>query len=122
MPTDLQFQTLAGLFAVCRLNARDEVPEWATMGDALSVVARTRDELSIVVEARYVPQDVRVERDWRALRVRGVLDFALVGVLARITTALAEANVSVFAVSTFDTDYVLVRDQDFAAALGVLGG
>ena len=84
-------------------------------------VTRTSDELSLVCETDYVPEDV-VEREdgWRALVVAGPLDFALVGILAKIAEALASAGVSLFALSTFKTDYVLVKDKSLDTAIEAL--
>jgi hypothetical protein len=84
-------------------------------------VARTSEELSIVVEERSVPEGVRCERGWRGLKVAGPLDFGLTGILAAIAAPLAQAEISIFAVSTFDTDYVLVRQPRLEQAVAVLG-
>lgn len=112
-------QPLEPLFAICRLPADAPTPSWAQKG-GLSCITRTRDELSIVCEQRLVPEGISGQRDWRALRVPGPLDFALTGVLAKLTAPLAEADISIFALSTFDTDYLLVRDADFDAAITLL--
>lgn len=109
-----------GRYAVCRLAADAAVPSWAD-GDGLVVVARTADELSIVCAEGRVPADVRREDGFACLSVVGPLDFTLTGVLAEIATALAEAHVSLFAVSTFDTDHVLVRADDLGRAVEALG-
>jgi hypothetical protein len=83
---------------------------------------RTASELSVVCAAAGVPDDVRAERGWRALAVEGPLDLALTGVLASLLVPLAHAGVSIFAVSTYDTDYVLVRSERLADALEALRG
>lgn len=87
----------------------------AQAGAFLSVT-RTTAELSIVCPDDVVPDGVRAERGFAALAVEGPLDFSLVGILARITTALADAGISLFALSTFDTDYILVRGRDLVSA------
>jgi hypothetical protein len=115
----LRLQLLPENLAVCRLEPDCPVPDWATQGPFYSVT-RTVDELSVVCLERAVPEDVKAERGWRILRVEGPLDFALTGVLARLTTPLAEAGVSVFALSTYDADYLLVRDRDVPAAVAAL--
>lgn len=94
--------------AVCRLAAQDGVPDWAWNRE-FSSITRTSEELSIVCRGCDVPQHVKAERDWRALRVIGPLDFSLTGVLVGLAAPLAEAGISIFSVSTFDTDYLLVR-------------
>lgn len=111
-----RLEVLAGRLAVCRLGPRDAVPPWADGGGPLRATVRTGDELSIVCAEAAVPAGARAERGWRALKVAGPLDFALTGVLAALAAPLARAGVSIFAVSTFDTDYVLVRDDDLARA------
>ncbi len=106
---------------MCRMDRDGGVPAWAMRGD-FSSITRTDDELSIVCPESAVPVGVRAERGWRALRVAGVLDFSLVGVLASLAVPLAGAGINLFAVSTFDTDYLLVREPDLARAVAALRG
>ena len=106
-------------FAVARLEPSDAVPAWATEGSIFSVT-RTPDELSVVCAASRVRPPVRAERGWRCLRVAGTIDFAVTGVLASIAAPLADAGVSIFAISTYDTDYVLVREHALPAAIAAL--
>ena len=105
---------IPGRFAVARLAPDAPIPTWAT--GALTSITRTADELSIVCDNDAVPGGVYAMRDFAALRVLGTIDFAVVGVLAAMTRVLAEAAVSVFAFSTFDTDYLLVRTSDYGRA------
>jgi GNAT superfamily N-acetyltransferase len=110
---------LDGTFAVCRLARDVPLPAWATGGSFVSIT-RTADELSVVCREEAVPEGVRCERGWRCLRVAGTLDFSLVGILSSLLVPLAEAGVSVFAVSTFDTDYLFLKGQDCPLAVEVL--
>jgi len=110
---------LNGRFAICRLDAGSDVPRWA-VGGAFSSVTRTDDELSIVCEEARLPSGLAAERGWRCLRVAGPLAFSEIGVLSSLTGALAEAQVSVFAISTYDTDYLLVREADADPAVVAL--
>jgi GNAT superfamily N-acetyltransferase len=112
---------LPGKYAVCRLPAEEPLPAWATAGVFVSVT-RTREELSVVCPEDAVPGGVECRRGWRCLRVAGRLDFSLVGVLASLLAPVAEAGVSVVALSTFDTDYFLVPEADLAAAAEALRG
>lgn len=105
------------LFAVARLDAEAPIPTWA---DGFFSVTRTQSELSIVCAATAVPADVKAERGFRMLAVEGPLDFSLTGVLSSITGALAMAQISVFTISTYDTDYVLIRDEKFSDAAEAL--
>lgn len=122
----MDFQQLAlivvdGIFAVCRLEPDAPMPPWATAGNYFSIT-RTADELSVVCPQEVVPEGVKCERGWRCLRVAGTVPFSVVGVLASLTVPLAEAGISVFAISTFDTDYLLVKAEDLAAAVEALRG
>jgi hypothetical protein len=112
---------LPGLFAVCQLDPKASLPVWATAGSSAFVsVTRTRSELSIVCAQEKVPDDVRTERDWRCLMVQGPLDFSLTGVLSALLAPLAGAGVSIFALSTFDTDYLLIRAAQLDSAVETL--
>lgn len=104
-------------FSVCKLGKFDG----ASLPDGMFFFARTEDEISLVCETRCIPKDaVKVEGGWKALRVAGTLDFGLVGIIAGISAVLAEAGVSVFVVSTFDTDYVLMKDEGFQKGVAAL--
>lgn len=111
--TSYTLEVLPGTFAICRLNADAEVPDWAT--GEISSITRTSDELSVVCSQDNVPEDIHCEPDWRCLRVVGKLDFSMVGVIASLTGTLAEVRISVFVVSTYNTDYLLVKDADLEA-------
>jgi len=115
----MQLVVLEDELGVARLNATDPTPAWAAQG-SVSSVTRTAEELSIVCAAAAIPAHVHAERGWRGLRIAGRLDFSLTGVLASIAGPLASAGVSIFAISTFDTDYILVRAQSVAAAVECL--
>jgi hypothetical protein len=107
--------------SVCRLDPTAEVPDWAIAGGFFSVT-RTAEELSVVCPEDSVPEDVRCEGGWRALKLEGPFEFSEVGVLASVAVPLAEAGVGIFAVSTFDTDYVLVKEEQLEPAVAALRG
>jgi hypothetical protein len=115
----LDLTVLPDVLAVCRLPAGAASPPWLE-GETFAAVTRTPEETSVVCRAEVVPQGVRAEPGWRALRVAGPLDFALTGVLLSLLGPLADAGVSVFALSTFDTDVVLVREAALDDALAAL--
>lgn len=106
--------------AVCRLPADAQVPVWAQQGRGFVSITRTEEELSIVCAAEGVPAGFRQEGPFRALKVRGPLDFSLTGIMARLTRPLADATIAVFVLSTFDTDYLLVRESSLRAAAAAL--
>jgi len=116
LPLDVLPETLA----VCRLPADTPLPAWATGPALFLTISRTAEELSITTAQAVVPPDVRCERDYRALRVHGTLPPNLVGILLSIAEPLAQAGLSIFAISTYDTDYVLVKARDLPAALEAL--
>ncbi len=115
----LKLKFLPERYAVCRLWPDAELPGWAVGGSFYSVT-RTPDELSIVCEEPLVPDAVTAERGWRCLMVEGPLDFSLTGILLSIAEPLAKARVAIFAVSTFNTDYVLVKESSVADAAKAL--
>ena len=116
---NLRLSVLPGTLAICRLGPDDPLPDWAQDGDFLSIT-RTSDELSIVCSEAAVPDSVKSDRGWRCLKVEGPLDFSLTGVLASLLAPLADAGISIFAVSTFDTDYLLVKAGNLAHTAEVL--
>jgi len=108
-----------GSYAICQLDPNQPMPSWATSGEWWSVT-KTRDELSIVCAGDQVPTNVRNEFGWSLLKVKGPIAFALTGLLARLSTCLANGGVSAFALSTFDTDYLLVKTTDLRRAKKLL--
>lgn len=116
---DIPLILLPAKLAVSRLSPVAQLPGWAASGDLLAYVY-THEELSVVCEERFVPPEITSERGWRALKVQGPLDFSLVGVLASIAAPLAEANVSIFAISTYNTDYILFPEKMLSPALQAL--
>lgn len=119
--TPLRLYVLAERLAVCRLDPASEIPAWAARAGCF-FVTRAPGELSVVCPEASAPPGVRSETGWRALGVEGPLGFSLTGVLASLATPLAEAGVSIFAVSTHDTDYVLIKEESLETAVAALRG
>ena len=115
----LTLSVLPDGMAVCRLAGDAALPSWALESPFCSIT-RTADELSVVVREAVVPGSVPCECGWRALEVAGQLDFSMTGVLASLAGPLAEAGISIFVLSTFKTDYVLVKEADLARAIDTL--
>ncbi len=115
---NMRISLLPGRIAVCRLGASEAVPEWA--GGAFVSITRTDEELSIVCDEAAVPREVQAERGWACMKVLGPLPFEMVGVAAALTAPLAEAGVSVIVVGTFDTDYLLVKEEMRERAIAAL--
>lgn len=112
----LTLSQVGGRFAIARLPARSRIPGWAVGSPLFSAIVQTPEELSVVAPDMAVPQGVQAERGWACLRVDGRLDFGETGILASIAEPLAGAGISIFAVSTYDTDYILVAEGELAAA------
>ena len=104
--------------AVCRLPPAAAIPPWPA-GPFVSIT-RTAEELSIVCSEASVPGDVQSERGWRCLKLEGPIPFETIGIAAAITKTLADAGISVFFVSTYDTDYVLVRAESIDSSVVAL--
>jgi len=115
----LTFSILDGSFAVCQLPPDAVIPQWALTGSP-SCITRAQDELSIVCRADNVPADVTSQAGWICLKLEGPFPFSLTGILASILDPLAAARVPIFAISTFNTDYVLIQQEFAAVALEAL--
>jgi hypothetical protein len=102
-----------------KLDRNAAIPSWAANGELFSVT-RTMDELSVVCPESNVPDEFTTERGWRCFRVAGQIAFSVVGVLASLTEPLAEAGIGLFVISTFDTDYLLVKGMDLDRAMEAL--
>lgn len=96
------------------------LPEWALSGSQFSSITASSEEISIVCDEALVPPDVKVVKGWRAFMVEGPLDLSMTGVIASLTSPLAAEGISVFTLSTYDTDYLLVKTESFDAAVRVL--
>ncbi len=110
---------LSDSYAVCRLDADAPVPEWGTRG-TFSSVTRTSGELSLVCPDAQVPAGVERVCGWKILMVEGPLDFSLTGVLDSLIGPLAREGISVFSLSTYDTDYLLTKQEHVKEAIQVL--
>lgn len=115
----LRMSIMEDSYGICRFDPGASIPEWAFGGNFVSVT-KTQEELSVVCPIKFIPDRVMCEKNWRALKVEGPLDFSLTGILASISTILAQSGISIFAVSTYDTDYVLVREKDLERAVDAL--
>ncbi|MBU3169930.1 ACT domain-containing protein [Clostridium estertheticum] len=112
----LTMKLLNEKFSVCRLNKNEQIPEWVKNSSFYSI-SKTSDELSIVCSQDIIPSNIKCEKDWRILKVEGPLDFSLIGIISSISTILALKRISIFAVSTYDTDYILVKNKDIDNAI-----
>ncbi|HEX6552511.1 MAG TPA: ACT domain-containing protein [Ktedonobacteraceae bacterium] len=115
----LSLSLLPHTYAVCQFHPDKHIPYWALMGDFVSLT-RTNEELSIACQEDNVPDDIEAERGWRCLQVQGAFDFSAAGVHASLAIPLAEADISVLAIATYATDYLLIKEKNVERALQVL--
>jgi hypothetical protein len=121
---NLKLSLFKDKYIVCKLNKNDRIPAWAYRGDFFSIT-KTFDELSLVcleknIESEELDEDILCERDWRIFKVEGRLDFSLIGIMANLSGIMKEAGVSIFALSTYDTDYIMVKDDKADEAVKAL--
>jgi hypothetical protein len=115
----LDLSLLPHKYAVCQFHPDKHIPYWALLGNFVSLT-RTHEELSIVCQQDNVPEDIEAERGWRCLQVQGAFDFTVAGVNASLAIPLAEADISVLAIATYATDYLLIKEENVEQALRVL--
>lgn len=109
-----------GKFAICRLAPYVAIPAWAIRPGNFSSLSRTDDERSIVCAEEFVPTDIKADRGWKCFKLQGPISFSETVVLSSFLRPLSEHAIPIFAISTFDTDYVLVKDEFGVRALAVL--
>lgn len=113
----MELQTLDNDFSVCRLRSTEGV-DWSL---PFTFFSRTDEELSLVCPSEAAPETAERRDDgWRGFRIQGELDFGLIGILARLSAVLAEKQIGIFAVSTYNTDYIFVKQESFGPALDAL--
>lgn len=111
----VKLSILKGLFTIHRFPPNHKIPKQIYESQFISI-SKTEDELSIVCNSSVLLNSENSETDWACIKVLGPLDFSLTGILADISTALAKAEVSIFVISTFDTDYILVKSEKLPVA------
>ncbi|ENZ01854.1 ACT domain-containing protein [Clostridium thermobutyricum] len=115
----LSLTLLKEKYCVCRLNKDDEIPSWVLKGEFYSIT-RTEDELSIVCVQDNLKSKIKCEKNWKILKIDGPLDFSLIGILSKISVLMAENEISIFVVSTYDTDYILIKEKNLEKAIDIL--
>ena len=117
--TELQFRWLPGPYAVVRLTPDAAIPDWATKGDFTSIT-RTADEPSIVCPADSLPADIHSSHRWICFKLEGPFAFSQTGVLLSFIEPLSDNGIPIFAISTYDTDYVLIQEEFAGASINLL--
>ncbi|MBN2222015.1 MAG: ACT domain-containing protein [Vallitaleaceae bacterium] len=104
-------------FAICKVEDLSQV----NFSDDIYFIGKTDEELSLVCSVDCIPEKAKeCEQEWRAFRIEGVLDFSLIGILSRISKVLADNSIGIFVVSTFNTDYILTKSENFERAVTAL--
>lgn len=104
-------------FSVCRVKSIHDI----NFNDQYVFIGKTDEEISLVCSTKYVPRTyIECENNWKAFRIQGVLDFSLIGILSRISKILADNEIGIFVISTYNTDYILIKDDEMPLAVKVL--
>lgn len=113
----MKLKIISQEFSICKVKDLSQVD----YSDKFCFIGKTDEEVSLVCSADLVPENaIEYDNGWRAFRIQGVLDFSLIGILSRLSTLLAENKVGIFAVSTYNTDYVLIKKENFEKAINIL--
>ncbi len=119
MDSSLDLYVLPERLAICRLGPEEKLPPWAGSAVLLSVT-RTQAETTVVCQEENVPAGITCNKSWRCLRIGGVLDFSQTGILSSLTAPLAEEGIPIYALSTYSTDLILIKEKDLSRAVFVL--
>lgn len=113
----MQLKIIDQDFSICKVEDLSKID----YTDMFCFISKTDEEISLVCSSNCVPQNVlECDHGWKAFRIQGVLDFSLIGILSRISTILAESGIGIFAVSTYNTDYILTKKDNFYKAINIL--
>jgi len=116
----LKLQILPEKFAICHFDRDTKIPDWAKEIYFCSIT-RTDDELSIVCPQDKIPGGALCEKNWRCFKVEGPLPLSLIGIISSLSKPLADAKIPIFCISTYETDYLLVEDENLKRAREILG-
>lgn len=120
-PFTIILQILPEHMAVCKLSPQSTLPTWLnTAENTFFSITKTNDELSVVCDQSIVPENIQAQKNWRMFKIKGQMEFELVGILRQVLNPLAENGIGIFAMSTYDTDYILVQEKDFENAVKTL--
>ena len=117
--TKLTLTVIDYKYAICKLKPSDPLPDFTAFGEFWSVT-HTKDEISLIIQETQVKSEWIAELGWRILKVAGPLYFSLTGIIASLALPLAEAKISIFATSTYDTDYIMIKEIQLDLAIQVL--
>ena len=113
--SELSISVLPGEYALCRLNPTDIIPSWIYLS-AFYTISKSPDELSVVAETKFVAEGIKCDKDWKLLKIEAVLDLSLTGITAKFSTALANEDINLCVIATYDTDYIMIKEEKLAKA------
>lgn len=119
---ELKLKVLESIYCIVKFHNEKEIPD-SIKKSAFYSLTKTAEEISVICEERFVTQKIEaqnIESSWKIMKVLGILDFSLVGIIAKISSTLSKAGISIFTVSTFNTDYILVKEEKLKEALDAL--
>jgi hypothetical protein len=115
----MQLSLLDKIFGICVFANNIPIPEWAATASLCSIT-RTGKELTVVCPQNIIPADIEHDREWRCFRIDGSFDLEQIGVISSLAAPLAQAGISIYVVSSYDTDYILVKDEKVEQVIAVL--
>lgn len=114
----LKLKILDGLYAVCQVG--ENFKDFDLENKDFFSITKTEDEVSVVILQDKIKAEIKAEKDWKILKIEGILDFSLIGILSKISSILAKNQISVFVISTFNTDYILIKEEKIEEAISIL--
>ncbi|MFW6029989.1 MAG: ACT domain-containing protein [Halanaerobiales bacterium] len=117
---ELSLRVMKYKLAVSKIDSTMPIPLWVLKSREFYSITRTKEEMSIISSEESVPPGVKTEKGWKAIKVEGNLDFSMVGVISSISKILGDAGISIFVMSTYNTDYILIKEEKLASAENVL--
>jgi hypothetical protein len=114
----LKLKILDGLYAVCQVG--ENFKDFDLENKDFFSITKTEDEVSVVMLQDKIKSEIKAEKDWKILKIEGILDFSLIGILSKISSILAKNQISVFVISTFNTDYILIKEEKIEEAISIL--
>lgn len=114
----LKLKILDGLYAVCQVG--ENFKNFDLENKDFFSITKTEDEVSVVILQDKIKAEIKAEKDWKILKIEGILDFSLIGILSKISSILAKNQISVFVISTFNTDYILIKEEKIEEAISIL--
>ncbi len=114
----LKLKILDGLYAVCQVG--ENFKDFDLENKDFFSITKTEDEVSVVMLQDKIKSEIKAEKDWKILKIEGILDFSLIGILSKISSILAKNQISIFVISTFNTDYILIKEEKIEEAISIL--